>query len=148
MLVFEFKKGTAVKTDVASPNIGAPCLYFLTQKGKRSPFYIGEYGKSQIYNVVTRVARHFRAGTLGRLHANMPKFKNKVPQSVVAHIFILADEFKDHPKRKSLEGWVIHKACHVQKIQDKRFAVTRYAAPNHDYSKEAARILGRFKRRA
>jgi hypothetical protein len=148
MLVVEFSRGVAVKKGAVDLPIGAPCIYFLCQKGSRAPFYIGEYGKSKKYNVVARMTRHFRSGTLGRVYANMPKFKNKVPRSVVAHIFSLADDFKDDSNRKSLEGWVIHKACHVQKIQDKRFAVTRYSVPNHDYSKEAARILGRFKRRA
>ena len=149
MLIVEFTNGVAKTDNLAIPGNGTPCLYFLSQKGKRPPFYIGEYGKSKTYSVVVRIARHFSAsGTLRRVAENMPKFKNKVPRSVMAHIFVLDSEFNDEEKRKSLEAWVIYKTCHVQKIQDKRFAVVKYAAPNHDYSKMAARILSRYKKRS
>lgn len=149
MLIVEFTNGVAAENNVVIPDNGTPCLYFLSQKGKRAPFYIGEYGKAKTYSVVGRIARHFGAsGTLRRVAENMPKFKNKVPRSVMAHIFVLGREFKDESKRKSLEAWVIYKTCHVQKIQDKRFAVTKYAAPNHDYSKMAASIVSRYKKRS
>jgi len=149
MLIVEFKNGVAETTNVTVPGNGTPCLYFLSQKGKHAPFYIGEYGKSKTYNVVSRIARHFGAsGTLRRVAENMPKFKNKVPRSVVAHIFVLGKEFNNEAKRKSLEAWVIYKACHVQKIQDKRFAVTKCSAPNDDYSRMAASILSRYKKRS
>ena len=125
MIVFEFKNGVVEKSNVAVPKNGTPCLYFLSQKGKRAPIYIGEYGKAKTYSVVSRIARHFGANsTLRRVATNMPKFKNKVPQRIVAHVYVLDRKFKNLAKRRSLEAWVIFKACHVQKIQDKRFAVT------------------------
>ncbi len=149
MLIFKFTDGRVEEGQVSVPSKGTPCLYFLSEKGKESPFYIGEYGKSKTYTIVGRIAHHFKAyGTLNRVARNMPSFKNKVPRKVVAHIFVLDRKFMEPTKRKSLEAWVIYMACHIQKIQDKRFAVTKYNAPsqNHDYSSHAARVLASYKK--
>jgi hypothetical protein len=145
MLKFEFKEGRKIESRVAVPEVGTPCLYFLSEKRIDKPFYIGEYGKSKKYDIVGRISQNLSGnGTLSRVSINMRAFNNQVPSNVVAHIFILPDKFEDNKMRKSLEAWVIYITCHQRKIQDKRFAVTRYNTPKKNYSNYANQILNRY----
>ena len=141
--------GAPLRTDLgdfAKPKNGVPFIYILTEIDSKAPFYIGEYGKAQTYNVISRIKRHFgRSGTLARVALNMPKFGHNLPSRFNAYVKELPNDFKDISKRISLEAWVIYKACHVEKMQDNKFCVTKYAAPTHDYSELASKILAEFK---
>lgn len=74
----------------------------------------------------------------------MPRFGYAVPSGFDAYIKELPDEFKDASKRAELEAWVIYKICHVQKIQDHKFCVTKYASPTNNYSSLAGEIINEF----
>ena len=131
------------------PTIGIPYLYLLCEKNSKLPFYIGEYGKSETYNVVTRIKKHFsNAGTLSRVSINLTFFGYPIPTSFDAYIKKLPEEFKNTCNRESLEAWVIHKVCHQHKMQDEKFCVTKYIAPRHDYSKCAQDIIDEFNKLA
>lgn len=127
--------------------IGQPCLYFLCEIGSKLPFYIGEYGKSETYDVVTRIKRHFRnSGTLARVSNNMRAFGYGVPTEFDAYIKVLSKKYKNICYRESLEAWVIHKICHVNKKQNRKFCVTKHIVPKHSLSKEAENIIDEFEK--
>ena len=109
--------------------------------------YIGEYGKSEKYNVVWRIKQHFaNSGTLRRASINLMSFNNVMPNFITAYIFELDDQFKNSVNRESLEAWLIYLTCHHYKIQDNRFAVTKYISPRFDYSKLAKKIINDYMR--
>jgi hypothetical protein len=109
-----------------------PCIYFLCDDSNCCPLYVGEYGQAKSYSVYHRIRQHFWSSTLGRLHHNLSAFQCDVPDEVVAHIRGLDSTFRDRGRRQSLEAWIIFLVCHVHKVQDPRFAVTKYRAPNDD----------------
>ena len=125
--------------------IGSPSIYILAEVDSKAPFYIGEYGKSSKYNVISRIKSHFgKHNTLSRVAQNIPAFKHVIPPSVCAYIKVLPEEFKCQKNRASLEAWLIYKVCHVKKIQDSRFCVTKYIAPLFDHSALAEEIIMEF----
>ena len=127
------------------PGVGKPCLYFLCEKDTKSPFYIGEYGKSKTYDVVTRIKCHFRnSGTLARVSNNMAAFGYNVPSEFDAYIKVLTKKYENVCYRESLEAWIIHKICHNKKTQNNKFCVTKHIAPKHALSKEADKIINEF----
>jgi hypothetical protein len=127
------------------PKTGIPCLYLLCKKDEKSPFYIGEYGKSQKYDVVTRIKRHFgSSGTLARVSNNMHAFGYNLPEEFDAYIKPLIKKYENTCYRESLEAWVIHKICHVKKTQNSTFCVTKHIAPKHNLSQSADDVINEF----
>lgn len=125
--------------------IEKPCLYFLCEKDSKSPFYIGEYGKSTTYDVVTRIKCRFRnSGTLARVSNNMRAFGYEVPSEFDAYIKVLLKKYQNVCYRESLEAWIIHKICHNKKAQSSTFCVAKHTAPKHPLSKEADKIIDEF----
>ncbi|WP_178098845.1 hypothetical protein, partial [Pseudomonas sp. H3(2019)] len=121
--------------------------YFLVQSGSKSPFYIGEYGKAEGYNVIERISRHFaNSGTLRRVAINLSAFGVPQPSKFSAYVKQLPDEYRDDAKRKSLEAWIIHIVCHELKIQSKSFCVVKYQAPTHNEQAIAREIINEFVR--
>jgi hypothetical protein len=129
------------------PGKGTPCIYFLTRKGQKGPYYIGEYGKAKSYNVLYRIKQHFNLtekNTLCRMARNLRGFNQDIPKQTMVHIFRLGKKYRNVAKRQSLEAWVIHLVCHEMKIQDIWFAVTKYTAPVSNCEREARRLIQKY----
>lgn len=127
------------------PAIGVPCIYLLAESGLRNPIYIGEYGKSEKYNVIGRIEAHFgKNRNLRCVAKNMTAFKLTVPERVTAYVIELDNRFTDQASRRSLEAWVIIIVCNQLRIHDNRFAVTSFSAPTTDYELLAREIVSSY----
>lgn len=128
-----------------SPAVGVPFVYFLVEIGSKHPFYIGECGKAEGYNVIERIRRHFaNSGTLRRVALNMAAFGTSQPAAFSAYVKQLPDEYRNAAKRKSLEAWIIYIACHELKIQSQSFCVVKYQAPTDNEQVFARSIINEF----
>lgn len=131
--------------EVFSPAAGVPFVYFLVESGSKNPFYIGEYGKAEGYNVIERIRRHFaNSGTLRRVALNLSAFGVPQPPNFTAYVKQLPEEYRDDLKRKSLEAWIIHIVCHELKTQSPSFCVVKYQAPTHNEQATAREIINEF----
>ena len=142
------KKHYCVLDNPYSFKVGKPYLYILQDSTLGNhPLYIGETGNSKQYTVVGRIQRHFHtaeSSTMNRLYKNMNAFGHEVPHKITSVIFELPKKYNgkhNASKRQSLEGWVVFLICHDMKIQDKRFAVTKYSSPTRKYGKADAEVI-------
>lgn len=129
--------------EVFSPVIGHPAVYFLVDSGTTTPFYVGEYGKSEKYDVVERIRFHFHSsgGTRARVLLNMAAFGYSLPPTFTAYVKLLGEDYQNGPRRESLEAWIIHILCHERKAQSSQFCVVSHVAPRHIEERAVARQI-------